>query len=154
MVKYWFLSGQGLLVGAKVICWAELDTRFASHNQSCWHSAPKREEREGKKSLWKRADQNDSLPVLVSRRHSFIVGEIKGNMSAMSVYWVERLGQIAHDVGYRWSGPWVKMKVWREKRRETMFYLNILRETTGSGNLLCYNSVPRSPPSAAITASA
>lgn len=95
----------------------------------------------------------DSLAALVSRR-PFTVREIKGNMSAVSVYWVERLGQIAHDVGYRWSGPWVKMKVWRGKRRATMFYLNILRETTGSGNLLCYNSVPRSPPSAAITASA
>lgn len=55
-----------------------------------------------KKGLWKRADQN-TIPcpyrLLVSPRHSFIVGEIKGNMSAMSVYWVERLGQIAHDVG-------------------------------------------------------
>ncbi len=57
--------------------------------------------KKGKKKRYveTRGAKYDSLPVLVSPRHSFIVGEIKGNMSAMSVYWVERLGQIAHDVG-------------------------------------------------------
>lgn len=151
MVKYWFLSGQGLLVGAKVICWAEPDTRFASHNQSCWHGAPKRKERR-EKNLCRSAGQN-TIPSphysLLYRRGN--KRKYERNVSLLS-------GAARANCTWRWVGGVAREWKWRcgekrgERKRATMFYLNILRETTGSGNLLCYNSVPRSPPSAAITA--
>lgn len=61
----------------------------------------KKKGRKGRKKICGNARSKIRFPprTTVSQRLSFIVGEIKGNMSAMSVYWVERLGQIAHDVG-------------------------------------------------------
>ena len=137
MVKYWFLSGQGLPARARSFVGVMQDTLCPGPNQSFWQEAPKRRGEKKKKKNLVRLQQihpqsgrtDRALQISATLIWMLMMCLLSGNAQQITADGI--------TVGVPWAG--------NEDLGERVYIL-FKRVCAGagerdSGNVLCYNSV-------------
>lgn len=150
MVKYWFLSGQGLPARARSFVGVMQDTLCPGPNQSFWQEAPKRKRKKKKKIRAGEATTADTSTIRTCRpakQRERERQECRYLQHRLQLIWILMMcllsgnaRQITAD-GITVGVPWAGNEDLGERVYILFKRLSAGAEERDSGNVLCYNSV-------------